>query len=177
MQVNHFITTCAAYFFDTGVRETWDVFTSYLNDMERRLREEDEAEELGTRVTEGIEDLRKQHEICLDRMTFALLLRHRQRKVIALLEEIFGIILEFAKECNFNDYVDDQTTTTLQDRFQAKAVLFLDVCKGLIGKRGYGKPGGEARGGFGKGAVGEENTIERLVMALDYSGYYTRSVS
>jgi hypothetical protein len=177
MQISHFVSTCAAYFFDTGVRETWDVFTSYLNDLERRLGEEDEAEELGTRVAEGIEDLRRQHEICLDRMTFALLLRHRQRKVLTLLEEIFGIILEFAKECNFNDYIDDRTTTTLQNCFQVKVVLFIEVCKGLIGKRGYWKPGAEARGGFGNGAVGEENTIERLVMALDFGGYYTRSIA
>lgn len=176
MQVTHFVTTCATYFFDTGVRETWDVFIAYLNDLEQRLKEEDEAQELGTRVTEGLDDLKKQHEICLDRITFALLLRHRQRKVLALLEDIFGVILEFAKECSFNDYVDEKTTKVLQERFQASTILFLDVCKGLIGKRGYGKGGGESRGGFGKGAVAEENTIERLVVALDWSGFYGREV-
>ncbi|QDS71213.1 hypothetical protein FKW77_010361 [Venturia effusa] len=171
-QVTHFVTTCAAYFFDTGVRETWDVFTAYLDDLERRLREEDEERELGTRVTEGLDDLKRQHEVCLDRMTFALLLRHRQRKVLALLEDILGVILEFARECNCNEYVDEKTTRLLQERFQASAVLFLDVCRGLIGKRGYGKGGGESRGGFGKGAVAEENTIERLVVALDWGGFY-----
>lgn len=176
MQVTHFVTTCATYFFDTGVRETWYVFIAYLNDLEQRLKEEDEAQELGTRVTEGLDDLKKQHEICLDRITFALLLRHRQRKVLALLEDIFGVILEFAKECSFNDYVDEKTTKVLQERFQASTILFLDVCKGLIGKRGYGKGGGESRGGFGKGAVAEENTIERLVVALDWSGFYGREV-
>ncbi|TID26328.1 L-arabinitol 4-dehydrogenase [Venturia nashicola] len=174
MQVTHFVTTCAAYFFDTGVGETWDVFAGYLNNLEQRLNQEDEARELGTRVTESLDDLREQHEICLDRMAFALLLRHRQRKVLALLEDIFGVILEFAKECNFNDYVDVKTTRMLQGRFQDSVRLFLDVCRGLIGKRGYGKGGGESRGGFGKGAVAEENTIERLVVALDWSGFYGR---
>lgn len=138
------------------------------------MDDEDEAQELGTRVTEGLDDLKKQHEICLARMTFALLLRHRQRKVLAILEEIFGVILEFAKECNFDGYIDQGTTRTLQERFQVSTILFLDVCKGLIGKRGYGKGGGESRGGFGKGAVAEENTIERLVVALDWSGFNTR---
>ncbi|RDI81021.1 L-arabinitol 4-dehydrogenase [Venturia inaequalis] len=176
MQVTHFVTSCATYFFDTGVGETWDVFTAYLNDLEQRLAEEDEAQELGTRVMEGLDDLRKQHEICLDRMTFALLLRHRQRKVLAIVEDIFGVILEFAKECNFNDDVDGKTTEVLQERFEASARLFLDVCKGLIGKRGYGKSGGEVRGGFGRGAVAEENTIERLVVALDWSGFYGKVV-
>lgn len=175
MQVTHFVTTCAAYFIDTGVRETWDVFTAYLNDLEQRLKEEDEAEELGTRVTEGLDDLKRQHEICLDRITFALLLRHRQRKVLAILEDIFGIILEFAKECNFDDYVDVKTTKMQQERFQGSVRLFLEVCTGLIGKRGYGMVGGMSRGEFGKGAVAEENTIERLVVALDWTGFYSRS--
>jgi hypothetical protein len=64
---------------------------------------------------------------------------------------------------------------TLHRRFNDRARLFLDVCRGLAGKRAYGKTGGDARGEFGqKGARAEENTIERLVVALDYSGFYER---
>jgi hypothetical protein len=178
-QAHHLVTRISAYFFDTGVRETWDVFTAYLDSMEQRLKDEDEAEELGTRVTEGIDDLKKQHELCLDRITFALLLRNRQQKVMALLEDIFGYILEFAKICNAMSGDDDATNSIQIDKlfqaFSAKIVLFVDVCRGLVGKKGYGRSGGEERDAFGKGASGEENMIERLVTMLDYNEYFFKS--
>jgi hypothetical protein len=177
LQAHHFVTRISAYFFDTGVRETWDVFTAYLDGIEDKVLEEDDAGELGTRVTEGIDDLRKQHELCLDRITFALLLRTRQQKVMVLLENIFGCILEFAKICNIMTDIDTTGSAEIDKLFsifRSKVALFLDVCKGLIGKKGYGGSGGDARGTFGKGTSGEENVIERLVTTLDYNEYFSK---
>jgi hypothetical protein len=176
-QAHHFVTRISSYFFDTGVRETWDVFTRYLDSIEERLSREDEANELGIYVAGGIDDLRKQHELCLERITFALLLRKRQYKVMALLEEIFGCILDFAKM--FNDVSDGNPASERIDllfvTFRNKTNLFLDVCKGLVGRKGYGKSGGEERGTFGEGAKVEENMIERLVTMLDYNEFYSKA--
>jgi hypothetical protein len=174
-QAKHFVSTCCRYFFETGVKETWSVFTQYLDSIETRLREEDEAGEFGTRVHESIEDMRKQHDLCLDRMTFALLLRNRQQKVMKVFEDILTTILEFSKlghQTN-NEKLDIRLVNELHKSFHASMRLFIEVCKGLVGKRGYGKLGSDARGGFGnKNSSGEENTIERLVVALGYNGYY-----
>ncbi|KIW02284.1 uncharacterized protein PV09_06434 [Verruconis gallopava] len=177
-----FVSACCRYFFDTGVRETWAAFVRYLDDLERQLRDEDEAGQLGSRVREGIEDVRRQHDLCLDRIAFALLLRNRQQKVMALLEEIFGSVLEFAKLCRDGDgdgaggaRIDDTRVDELYAKFDAKVALFLEVCRGLVGKKGYGKSSGDGRRGFGgDGVASEENTIERLVVALDFNGYHER---
>jgi hypothetical protein len=176
-QAHHFVTRISAYFFDTGVREIWDIFTRYLDGIEERLNREDNANEIGIYVTGGIDDLRKQHELCLNRMTFALLLRNRQYKVMALLEDIFGCILDFAKMCN--DVTENASGSGSIDllffAFRNKINLFLDVCKGLVGRKGYGKSDRDERVAFDEGAGGEENMIERLVTALDYNDYYSKA--
>jgi hypothetical protein len=178
-QAEHFVSTCCRYFFETGVRETWAVFMHYLDNIEKRLKEEDEAGELGTRVHEGVVDLRKQHDLCLDRITFALLLRNRQQKVMKVLEDILTTILEFSKLCHTTKHHSASLNLALigelHERFIDKLKLFLEVCRGLVGKKGYGILGSDARGGFeNKNASGEENTIERLVVALDYNWFYER---
>jgi hypothetical protein len=177
-QAEHFVSTCCRYFFETGIKETWSVFMQYLDSIERRLEEEDDAGELGTRVHEGIEDMRKQHDLCLDRITFALLLRNRQQKVMKVLENILTTILEFSKLCQDAEDlagVDIERAGDLHGAFNDSTKLFLEVCKGLVGKKGYGRMGGDARGCFGgRGASGEENTMERLVVALNHNGFYDR---
>jgi hypothetical protein len=174
LQAHHFVTRISAYFFDTGVSETWALFTTYLNGLEARLLDEDIVGELGTRVTEGVDDLRRVHELCLDRISFALLLRNRQAKVMALLEDILDLILQFSKVCN-EPLEDDEAVEGLFAEFKGKVTLFLDVCRGLVGKKGYGGVsgrGGDERARFGIGAVGDENVIERLVVGVDWGGFF-----
>jgi hypothetical protein len=157
----HFVNNCAQYFFDTGVRDPWDEFSSYLDQREKNLDVEDKEEPRCMEDFGGIDDLRKTHEACLDKMLFVLLLRHRQQKMMALLEEIFGTILRFEKICR-DDGLQDEQVQNLQSVFLEKVAVFLDVCKGLIGKKGYGA-------GQGKEEVG----IEKLLAALDSNGFYS----
>jgi hypothetical protein len=177
-QADAFVTTCCRYFFETGVKETWSVFVRYLDSIERRLKEEDDAGELGTRMHEGIDDMRSQHDLCLDRISFALLLRIRQQKVMKVLEDVLTTILEFSMLCHATEDLAELNLARvgeLHKEFNDNAKLFLDVCRGLAGKRAYGKTGGDTRGrSGGKSAQAEENTVERLVVALDYSGFYER---
>ncbi|KAF2193076.1 hypothetical protein K469DRAFT_652879 [Zopfia rhizophila CBS 207.26] len=161
MEAHHFITTISSYIFQTGIGEHWDAFESFIDTIETRLKQEDADGELGTRVKEGLESLKASHEQCLDSIMFSLLLRRRQKKVMALLEEIFDHILLFAKMQN-EDMKLEENIKDLYAKLKGKIKVFISVCRGLTGKKGYGK---------GKG-TGEENTTERLLVLLEMNGYY-----
>lgn len=173
IEAHHFVTAIASYIFQTGIREQWQTFELFMDSVERRLLEEDESGEIGTLVKEGLESLKIAHEQCLDRILFSLLLRRRQKQVMTLLEEIFDAILEFSKsqtdaqdlKASANDAqtARDRGFKDLYTRFKGKIRVFLSVCRGLTGKRGYGK---------GRG-TSEENTIDRLLVSLEMSGYYS----
>ncbi|OJD34405.1 gamma-tubulin complex component gcp6 [Diplodia corticola] len=112
-EAHHFVSAVSAYFFDSGIGETWQAFEAGLDGLERRMRTEDECGDgddevggtdgdssFGRLVVEGLESVRAAHEECLDRVMFALLLRRRQQQVMRLLEEIFETILAFAKRAS-----------------------------------------------------------------------------
>jgi hypothetical protein len=158
----HFVITLTNYVFQTGIAEPWDEFDTFVRTVETRLNEEDVAGELGVRVTEGVASLRDTHEKCLDSILFALLLRRRQRKIMALVEEIFDHILLFAKMQNPNTQQGEESVKALYAKLRGKIRVFLSVCRGLTGKQGYGKGRGTA----------EENSMERLVIAMEMNAYF-----
>jgi hypothetical protein len=158
----HFVITITNYVFQTGIAEPWDDFNTFVRTIETRLDEEDVAGELGVRVTEGVASLRDAHERCLDSILFALLLRKRQRKIMALVEEIFDHVLLFAKMQNSNTQQNQASLKSLYANLRGKIRVFLSVCRGLTGKQGYGKGRGTA----------EENSMERLVVAMEMNGYF-----
>lgn len=160
----HFVTVFANYVFQTGIAEHWDEFATFVAALEDRIDAEDAAGELGTRVTEGIASLRNAQEKCLDSIMFSLLLRKRQRKIIALVEEIFDYILLFAK-LQIVDAEIGADVPELHAKLRGKIRVFLSVCRGLTGKQGYGK---------GKGTA-EENSMERLVVAMEVNSYFAGS--
>jgi hypothetical protein len=158
----HFVITLTNYVFQTGIAEPWDDFDKFVRTVETRLNEEDAAGELGVRVTEGVASLRDAHERCLDSILFALLLRKRQRKIVALVEEIFDHILLFAKMQSANTQQSEDSVKSLYAKLRGKIRVFLSVCRGLTGKQGYGKGRGTA----------EENQMERLVVAMEMNSYF-----
>ncbi|KAJ4363820.1 hypothetical protein N0V95_000888 [Ascochyta clinopodiicola] len=169
-EAHHFVTTYTNYVFQSGIAEHWNEFDAFVSTLERKLGEEDKAGELGTRVTEGISTLRDAHEKCLDSIMFSLLLRRRQRKVVALVDEAFECVLAFAKLQRDEASADDEdrggnaTVEELYAKLKGKIRVFLSVCRGLTGKKGYGRKG-----------TTEENSIERLVLAMEMNEYFAAS--
>ncbi|KAF2451032.1 hypothetical protein P171DRAFT_378527 [Karstenula rhodostoma CBS 690.94] len=163
-EAHHFVTALSTYIFQTGIAEHWDAFQSYVTTLEHRLAQEDAANEIGVRVTEGLAAIRDAHEKCLDSILFSLLLRRRQRKVMALIEEIFELILLFAKKQNPETNVEDNVKD-MYLKLRGKIKVFLNVCRQLTGKKGYGK---------GKGTA-EEDTMERLGVLLEMNTYFSQS--
>lgn len=166
MEAHHFVTVLSTYIFQTGIAEHWDAFSSYTGTLERRLSEEDDVSELGTHVTESLGTLRDAHDKCLDSILFSLLLRNRQRKVMALLEEIFELILLFAKKQSPDTKVGE-SASDLYVNLKGKIKVFLGVCRQLTGKKGYGKGRGTA----------EENTVERLNVLMEMNGYFSKNAA
>ncbi|KAM3077232.1 hypothetical protein ACMFMG_003304 [Clarireedia jacksonii] len=173
IEAHHFISTLCSYFFNTGIESTWRIFERKLDEVETRLKNQDVL----LNQNEGLDKLREYHERVLDRIMFALLLRKRQKPVMKLLEEIFGLILQFSKVSGAGgDEIKD-----IYAKFRKKVGVFITVCRGLSEKKGYGErePGGRmigAGGLFDGGDLVEENTIGQLVLRLEMSGYYIKGM-
>ncbi|KAI9826001.1 MAG: hypothetical protein M1819_007456 [Sarea resinae] len=110
LEAYHFISSLSSYFFGVGIGLPWARFQSQLDALERRIdassdgdgsssaQAEAEAEAKSfLSHTEGLHTLRLWHENVLDAMLFSLFLRRRQEPVLRLLEDIFGIVLQFAR--------------------------------------------------------------------------------
>ena len=157
-----FVSATCRYFFD-GVTMNWHRLEEKLVEIERRLDQDG---------TESLSQLREFHEQTLDRMMFALILRKRQAQVMKLLEDIFGLVLQFARQVRTRnrhfgmDSTDDKSELRgLFGRFRKKVRVFVNVCRGLSERRGLSKDGHKDEE--------EENTMGHLLLKLDFSGFYT----
>ncbi|KAK2067568.1 hypothetical protein P8C59_001297 [Phyllachora maydis] len=103
-EANHFVVQIATYFFDTGIERPWRRFELWLDGVENGLAQPfvKQDQMAGTRdaqqgIVVGPDQLREKHEQVLDEIMRTLLLRKRQLPVLLLLEEVFGVVLQFAK--------------------------------------------------------------------------------
>ena len=186
IEARHFISSVSGYFFDTGIETTWRIFERKLDQVEARINADDDIT-LGQ--NEGLDMLRDYHERVVDRITFALLLRKRQQPVMQLLQDIFGLILQFSKLSRQRALgmereigTDDQIKEVYQ-AFRKKVGVFISVCRGLNEKKGYGERRpldgrklGE-QGLFDDSDLAEENTLGQLLARLEMSNYYSRTVN
>jgi hypothetical protein len=185
IEAHHFVSSVSGYFFDTGIEATWRVFERKLDQVESRING-DENITLGQH--EGLDKLRDYHERMVDRIMFALLLRKRQQPVMQLLQEIFGLILQFSKHSRQRALgikrkvgADDEVRAMYRG-FRKKVEVFISVCRGLSDKKEYGvrlpldgrKLGGESL--FDPSDLAEENTIGHLLARLEMSNYYSKTV-
>ncbi|KUJ17071.1 uncharacterized protein LY89DRAFT_646195 [Mollisia scopiformis] len=185
IEAHHFISSVSGYFFDTGIEATWRIFERKLDQIEERINTD--ADNLTLGQNEGLDKLRDYHERVLDRIMFALLLRKRQQPVMKLLEEIFALILQFAKHSRERALglkrkvgADDEVRE-MYLRFRKKVSVFITVCRGLSEKKGYGEKkvvdSRTSEGGLFDGDdLAEENTVVHLLARLEMSNYYSKSV-
>lgn len=180
VEAQHFISCTVAYFFDAGIGLRWRQFEDWLNTVQLNV-EDNGCGPDAPRVLSP-DELREHHEQVLDRIMHTLLLRKRQQPVLELLEDIFALILAFAKHARQKGAGKSSasmatTSYDLYQSFKKKMDVFITVCHGLSEKGG--PPGSkQARNDFmvddAKGGIiiREENTIEQLLLQLEMSGYY-----
>ena len=163
---HHFVSAICRYFFN-GVQENWDVLKQRLEGVDKALDRDDTSD------VDSLHELRDFHENLLDRLMFTLILRRRQAQVMKLLEEIFSLILVFARHTRteatgYSDFKTDLTGT--YEKFKKKVRVFIGVCRGLSERRGEGGTKGYDAGVSEDGG----NTIGRLLLDFEMSGFYTR---
>ena len=174
IESHHFTLAIAGYFFD-GVKASWGILESKLKDVERAL---------DGNGPESLADLRDFHEQILDRMMFTLILRKRQVQVMKLLEEIFSLILQFAKHirskaCGLSEVADSMSDIRqIYDKFKKKVRVLISVCRGLSERRGQGgtmthEPFQDMSRSDGTSEDGG-NTMGQLLLKLEMNGFYGR---
>ncbi|KAI0899965.1 Spc97/Spc98 family protein [Annulohypoxylon nitens] len=176
-EAQHFVTSITAYFFDTGIEMAWKRFMTWLDGVEDDLAKWEPGQ--GVQVLSP-DEVREEHERTLDHIMNTLLLRKRQQPVMKLLEDIFSVILKFSKLAHIEAFggrgseVQDSSPKKLYDSFKKKVDVFMTVCHALVEK------GKSARNDVMTGDKKEdikENTIDRLLLKLEMSGYYGHSRS
>lgn len=168
-QAYHFVSSICTYLFESMATH-WQRLDSRLAATEAVLEHNDLA-------GDSIAKLRRLHDCVLDEIMFSLLLRKRQSEVLQLLENIFGIILQFASSIrktleNRNgetEKTDDPNPTELFQRFQKKAKLFVTVCRGLSERK---TPNGTTET-QSLGEV-EKGSISQLLLRLEMNGFYAK---
>ena len=156
----HHIVSCVCNYLFENVTTIWNSFEKRLDTLERRI----ERYEIGE--YDRLKRLRDMHDSMLDDMMFALLLRKRQEMVMGLLEEIFSIVLAFAHRERSHDDIDSRTD---YERLRKKIKVFIGVCRKLSERKAFSGVGGAAGGDQSDGIGG-------LLLRLEMSGYYSRSV-
>lgn len=172
---HHFVTTMCAYFFD-GVQANWIILLRKLEDVEKRLDQE---------ATDSLSSLQEFHVIVLDRIISALILRKRQAQVKELLEEIFSLVLQFARYLRLENAASDEAEKLVHkmelsatcEQFEKKVRLFVNVCRGLSARRGLGGTTIQCdHHELSKNMKTKEdgdNTIGQLLLKLEMSGFYS----
>nr|XP_036575745.1 Spc97/Spc98 family protein [Colletotrichum truncatum]KAF6782369.1 Spc97/Spc98 family protein [Colletotrichum truncatum] len=180
-EARHFISSLSSYIFDTGIEMPWQAFGSLLDKIEAGLRSNDEGKLSGSALSP--DRLREYHSQVLDRIMLALLLRKRQQPVLKLLEDIFRVVLKFAKYARLHaDGQNSQrqaesTAKGMYKTFRRNVEVFLTVCKGLSEKGDYGtkKDAVNDKGLSEKIDPLEENPITQLLLKLDMLNYYSKA--
>ena len=174
IESHHFTLAISGYFFD-GVQANWSILESKLKDTERALDRDG---------PESLANLRDFHEQILDRMMFTLILRKRQSQVMKLLEEIFSLILQFArhirsKACEMSETADSIfDIKQVYEKFKKKVRVLISVCRGLSERRGRG--GNTTHEAFQDISRSDEtsedggNTMGQLLLKFEMSAFYGR---
>jgi hypothetical protein len=179
VEARHFVSQITAYFIDNGIAIPWASFEAWLDKVEAGLR--DYSETPSSRKIHSPDDLRDYQEQILDKIMLTLLLRKKQKPLLLLLEDIFAIILQFAKvvrarrSCAYGDETVAMVRQ-LYRSFREKLEVFITVCRGLDEKNRYGNKTEWRNDSMTDGKVrsrySEEHALSRLLLMLDMSGYY-----
>ena len=182
IESHHFVSVICSFMFD-GVQEHWRLLDRKLKSIEKSLDQQDPSE------SDGLDNLREFYEQVLDRMIFALLLRKRQVQVMELLEEIFGLILLFAKHLRAKTLPDGdiygdsegrshENLNDIHNKFRKKVKVFVRVCRGLTELQGQGgiKGGIHCHHDFFRNenlSDKEGNRMGQLLLRFEMNDFYT----
>ena len=173
-QAHHFVSSICTYFFES--------IATHGQRLDNRLAATEAVLDHDDLSGDSISKLRTFHDCVLDEIMFSLFLRKRQSEVLQLLEDIFGLILQFAgsiRESGSRNGKMEKTAgpnpTELLQSFQKKAKIFVAVCRGLS-ERKTPKDTTETKEFHTPGSAGEpENgSISQLLLRFEMNGFYAK---
>ena len=166
IEATHVITTICGHFFEE-VKRHWTAFWQSLDELETHIEQYSISEH------ESLNTLRDMHEEMLGEIMFGLLLRQRQEVIMKHLEEIFETVLNYAALVGTLDSLDDggshvaEQGLSIYQKWKKKVKVFVGVCRGLSERKAMA-------GSRRSGEVVGENSIERLLLKLEMSSYYSQ---
>lgn len=135
IHMQHFVTVLADFSHNIAVNNAWRSFDETLAEIERKIHQSDYEGTL--RLGQCLAHLKQLHEDMLDDVLRALLLKEKQAKARAIVEEMFGIMLRFAAAVrNREEWREGklvETTRRLYDDFQRQLSALKDSLRGLGG--------------------------------------------
>lgn len=168
-EARHFVVSVASYFLDVGVALPWQAFEKRLDKIEASL------EQQPADGVESPEKLREMHSAILNVVSQSLFLRKRQKGVLQLLEEVFTIVLQYAKlrqQHNQKGASDAaMSSAMLYKQFKKKVQIFVTVCRGMAEKARVDKRREEDRE-LGLEGLGDDTMVSHLLLKLDINGFY-----
>ncbi|KID96805.1 gamma-tubulin complex component GCP6, partial [Metarhizium majus ARSEF 297] len=173
----HFVSSIASYFLDSGVAIAWQSFENKLNKIRVHLDKPDAAPD---KCAYSPNQLRDMHSQVLERIMYALFLRKRQLPVLKLLEEIFGIVLQYAKQSRLQALGGEGESAELANsarmyaEFRKKVQVFITVCRGLSEKARASSKNTADGASFEDSGFGDDSLIAQLLVKLDMGDYYCR---
>ncbi|OAQ63200.1 gamma-tubulin complex component GCP6 [Pochonia chlamydosporia 170] len=173
----HFVSSIASYFLDSGVTIPWQTFERKLDVIRVEL---DKLDVSTDGASYSPKELQEMHSLVLERIMHALFLRKRQLPVLKLLEEIFTTILLYAKQSRLQALGREQESgesfdpAHLYAEFKKKVQVFITVCRGLSEKSKASSK--RTTGGitFDEFGIGDDSLVAQLVTRLDMDDYYCR---
>jgi hypothetical protein len=177
-EAHHFVCGISAYFMDTGVAIPWQKFEDKLAEVEAALAEP--SLDVSSEKLDSPGQLQAYHSHIVDQIMRALFLKKRQQPVLALLEEIFSIVLLYVKQARLwvlgrGDDADPTTRISqLYRDFKKKVQIFLTVCRGLTEKSHTSSKSKDKADGTIEDGIGDDNKIAQLLLKLDMSGFYVK---
>lgn len=179
-EAQHFVSSIASYFLDSGIALPWQAFDRKLDGIRTELSGRGPCTGDKATFSPSPTLVRDMHSLVLERVLFALFLRKRQQSVLRLLDEIFTIILAFAKRWRLqalgkvDEGADRLDPAKPYAELRKKLQVFITVCRGLSEKaRASGKKSAAA-GMVEDFGIGDDSLIAQLLTKLDLGDYYCR---
>jgi hypothetical protein len=173
----HFVSSIATYFLDSGVAIPWQTFERKLHSIREDLNKPALS---GETLAYSPDQLCGMHSLLLERILHALFLRKRQLPVLKLLEEMFSLILQFAKGSRLQalgkvgEAEAAFDSAKMYSELRKKLQVFITVCRGLSEKaRASSKTTNEGIA-FDDFGIGDDSLVAQLLTKLDMSDYYCR---
>ena len=173
IEARHFISSITIYFIETGISLPWRKFDDWLDRVEADLKT---SLQIDTHYSP--DRLREYHERIVDDIMETLLLRKRQQPVLALLEDIFRLVLEFAKRSRARsrtpgEHGDLPRAVELYTKFRQKVEVLITVCRAMS-EKSAGNRNDAGHDATVRQQGLQEPTILRLLLLLDMTEYYAK---